>query len=323
MFVQLKNRLAFIFENARWHALPQSIISCILAICLAANEKNFSLLNGFLGTIGVISVHLSANLFDDYFDYIQDKVCIRNKTKGARSLKCANIINGEASVTDFLRWAISFGTIASAIGIYFIAKIGLPVIYFMLAGAFLTIFYSAPPFKLSYRGFGELVIGLMFGPLLVCGLFYVATETITTSALLMSAATGLLATNIVYVHSIMDTKADEACDKLTLAGILKTKSLQMIALCIFTFLPFVIAFITSKFLGTILLTTLPLAIYLVYVMSDKKRHKILFRFIPQKRWKCTLKADYDYFITRWLLARNFMTLFVGIICIFYILKVAK
>lgn len=323
MFIQVKKRLAFIFENARWRALPQSIISCILAICLAAEAKNFSIVNALLATIGVISVHLSANLFDDYFDYTQGKVCIRNKTKGARSLKCAHILNGDASIADFLRWAISFGALASIIGAYFISKIGLPVIYFMLTGAFLTIFYSAPPFKLSYRGLGELVIGLMFGPLLVCGLYFVATENITSSAMLMSIATGLLATNIVYVHSIMDIKADEACEKLTLAGFLKKKPLQMLALCFFTFTPYVIAFITSKILGSILLITLPLAIYLIYVMNDKKRHKILFKFLPKSHWKCTIKADYDYFITRWLLARNFMTLFIGIICIFYIVKAVK
>ena len=320
MFIQAKKRLAFIFENARWLALPQSIISCILAICIGLSCPSFNILFAILATLGVISAHLSANLLDDIFDYILGKVEVRNKTRNGRTIKCQHILNKSASITDFIIWATTFGSIAILIGLFFLYKFGVTVLYFIITGGLLSIFYSAPPLKLSYRGLGELVIGLMFGPLLVCGVYFVSTGLFSYEAILLSIATGLLATNIVYVHSIIDTKVDYACEKQTLATILKTKPCQIFALCIFTFCPYIIGFIISKILGIVLLLTLPLAVFLVIIVTNNKRYKILFRQLPQRSWKHILKTENETFYTRWLLARNFMTVFVTIICIYYIIK---
>ena len=320
MFVQLKQRLAFIMINARWRAIPQSLISCMVAICSSLSSPNFNLLYSIMATIGVVSAHLSANLLDDIFDYIQDKVCIRNKAVSGRTLKCENILNKTASIKDFVIWACGFGGIAVCIGLYFLFKLGLPILYFIILGAFLAIFYSAPPLKLSYRALGELVIGLMFGPLLVCGVCFVLTHEISSVAIITSLMTGLLATSIVYVHSIIDTEVDKLCEKTTLAVALKTKTNQLIALAIFIFTPYFLAFLISPILGLVLLTTLPFAIYLMNIVNDSKRHKILFRTLPKKAWKVILKYNNEYFYTRWLYTRNFMTLFVGIVCVYFIIK---
>ena len=58
MFIQPKNRLAFILENARWRALPQSVISATLAICLALNSNSFNILFALLGLLGVVCAPL-------------------------------------------------------------------------------------------------------------------------------------------------------------------------------------------------------------------------------------------------------------------------
>lgn len=320
MFIQPQNRLAFILENARWLALPQSIISAILAICLALNSNSFNIVFALLGLLGVVCAHLSANLLDDIFDYILGKVEIRNKSRNGRTIKCQHILDKSASLKDFIIWAINFGAIAVGIGIFFLIKLGLSVLYFILAGGFLSIFYSAPPFKLSYRGLGELVIGVMFGPLLVCGMFLVSTGYISKEALLLSIATGLLATNIVYVHSMIDSNIDKACDKQTLATILKTKPKQIFALSLFTFIPYIIGFMVSIKLGIALLLTLPIAIFLLITMKSDRRYKCLFRALPKNSWKYIIKTGNEVFYTRWLLSRNFMAIFVGIICIYYLLR---
>ena len=72
-----------------------------------------------------------------------------------------------------------------------------------LAG-FLGIFYSAPPFKFGYRGLGEPVIGIIFGPLLMTGCFYAAAGCVSSEVLWLSAAVGLLVMNILYTHSFID-----------------------------------------------------------------------------------------------------------------------
>lgn len=320
MSIQKKDRLSLIFKNARSAALPQSFMSCVLAVVLGLRIEQFSFINAILAIFGVLSAHLSANLFDDIFDYMQGKVDVRNSTCVGRAKKCNDIVEGRVGLSDFVNWAVGFGVVAVLIGLYFVFTVGLEVFYFIFIGALLIIFYSAPPIKLSYRGFGELVIGLMFGPLLVCGVYYVTTGIITTEAVLFSFATGLLATNIVYVHSIVDVEVDKLCEKKTLAVILNSKSNQLIALSIFTLIPYILAFLASKILGILLLVTLPIAIFLVYVLKDSKRYKILFKQLPKTSWKYIIKCGNEYFYTRWLLSRNFMTLFVGIVCIYYLVE---
>ncbi len=320
MFIRLKDRLVFILENARYRALPQSVISILAAVSAALCNKNFLPLNALLAFIGVICVHLSANLLDDFFDYIQGVVPLRNAVKTGRGLKCENILNGNVTPGEFFLWGAFLGLIAGGIGIYFLITIGLPVVYFILIGMFFAVFYSAPPFKLSYRGLGELVIALMFGPLLVCGVYYVLTQNLTMTSVIVSLITGFLTANIVYVHSVVDIEADNACNKITLAVLLKNDYLRFLALFLFTMLPFGLAFIISVPLGIVLLITLPAAVYLLYVMSDKKRHRVLFKLIPRKMWKSAIKNGNEYFYSRWLLARDFMTLFVTILSAYFILK---
>ena len=70
MSIQLKDRLSLIFKNARLAALPQSFMSCVLAVVLGLRVEQFSLFNAILATLGVLTAHLSANLFDDIFDYM-------------------------------------------------------------------------------------------------------------------------------------------------------------------------------------------------------------------------------------------------------------
>ena len=313
-------KITFILTNARYRALPQSVMSAAVIICFALNSTDFSPLNAILAFAGVICVHLSANLLDDFFDYIQGKVLVRNKVKTGRALKCENIINGKATPAQFFLWSAIFALTACSIGLYFILKIGLPVLYFIIAGAFFSIFYSAPPLKLSYRGLGELTIGLMFGPLLGCGVYYVSTGTLSALPVTVSTITGLLAANIVYVHSMVDIDADIACVKTTLAAALKNDYLRFLALFLFTIIPYGLAFVISPLLGTLLLTTLPAAVYLLFVMRDKKRHKMLFRLIPKKLWKSAVKTGNEYFYSRWLFARDFMTIFVSIMSLYFIIK---
>ena len=160
----------------------------------------------------------------------------------------------------------------------------------------------------------------MFGPLLVCGVYYVTTGSITSEIVLFSFATGLLATNIVYVHSIADIEVDKLCEKKTLAVVLNSRTNQLIALSIFTLTPYILAFCASKLLGILLFVTLPMAIFLIYVLKDSTRYKILFRQLPRASWKHIIKCGNEYFYTRWLLSRNFMTLFVGIVCLYYLVE---
>src|SRR6267143_1591397 len=57
--------------------------------------------------------------------------------------------------------------LGSLIGFYLIFQPGLyQLFWFGLIGVVSTYFYVGPPFKLAYRGVGEFLVGLNFGPVM-------------------------------------------------------------------------------------------------------------------------------------------------------------
>lgn len=76
-------------------------------------------------------------------------------------------------------------------------------------------FYTAPPLRIAYRGAGEPVIFLLFGPLAGLGTFYVQTGGVNAGAVLLSCAVGVLATTILFLHHFPQHAADAKHGKRT------------------------------------------------------------------------------------------------------------
>lgn len=324
--------IIFWINNARYYSLAQSFWACIIAICIAINNSNFNLINAILATIGVLFAHLSVNLLDDYFDYKLGTVEKRKELKGnIRSGKCIYLENGKATTKELFACASCFGLIALLIGFYLFLQTGMPVIFITLIALILGYFYSAPPFKLSYRGMGEIIVGLMFGPLLMNGIYYCSTKTFDFQLIIISFAIASLVTNILYVHSIMDEKADKAVNKKTLAVILKSKTFKLIALVFFAIYPYwiiTIGILEYNFDKLLFFTylTIPLTIILIKFMIEFMNKKIInhqpkFWMGKMEQWDKFKSIGIDWFMIRWFLARNIMTFFSIIICCAYIVKV--
>ena len=63
-----------------------------------------------------------------------------------------------------------------AVGVYLTLRGGWPILAFALLGGMAAIFYVAPPIRWAYRGLGELVIALSYGPWMVLGSLYLHTR---------------------------------------------------------------------------------------------------------------------------------------------------
>lgn len=319
----------FWFENARYHAVAQSLWAAVTAVCVALNHSSFNLKYSVLAVIGVIFAHLSINLLDDYFDFKIGSVDKRNELGNSiRKGKCKYLTEGKTTPKQLFACACIFGLIALILGGILFYYRGLPILIIASIAIILGFFYSAPPLKLSYNGFGELVVGLMFGPLLMNGVFYCATGTISLQLLLLSFAVGSLVTNIVYVHSIMDMKADGAVGKKTLAVLLKKNYFRLTALVFFAIYPYwiigtgILRYKMPELLWFVFLT-LPLTAVLVkfmveYVNGIKKEHQPKFWMGQFECWDRIKSIGIEWFMIRWFLARNIMVFFSMIICAAYI-----
>lgn len=323
------NTIRFWIKNARVQSLPQSVLPAVLALCLAIPFADFSPLLGILGILGVVCGHLGLNLFDDYFDYRKKKTDYRESMvhEGfrARIGKCIYLTSGEATLKDLLLASSTFSVIALIIGAVILYFRGEGILYFMFLTAFLGISYSGAPLRLSYRGFGELLIGLIFGPMVMTGVFYAACGVINSMIILISIPVGLLVANILYVHSILDFHPDKKIGKYTLAVLLDNPRKMLVVLSIILFAPYlIITFgIVKGYLSvwfTLLVLTLPMAIALFhmmisYIQNPTQKFSPSRWMGPMNNWQRIEAAGIDWFMIRWYLARNLLSSFCFIVMI--------
>lgn len=321
----------FWWQASRAFSLGQTVGAAAVAVCVALIYPNFNAWFATVAVFGVMCVHLCANLLDDYFDYVTGDVEKRNEVEtGVRSDKCIAIQNGETTPRGFFVCASVLALMALICGGYLFLHRGMPILILTIIGAFLGFFYSAPPLKLSFHGLGDIVIGLMFGPILMNGIFYCATGTVSLQLLLLSVAFGSLITNIVYVHSIMDVELDLKCGKKTLAGVLPNKYFAFALLVLFALYPYWLVTIGAYRYGMPKLTvavylTISLTVILIKFMWENiigstKKHTPRFWMGPMENWDRIQAQGTEWFYIRWLLARNITMFFSVIICIAYILK---
>jgi len=105
---------------------------------------------------------------------------------------------------------------ALAVGVYLTYRGGWPIFAFALAGGLAAIFYVAPPIRWAYRGLGETVIALSYGPWMVLGSFYLHTGTLSWGALWASLVPGLLIMALAVVNAIPDYHQDRLVGKRNL-----------------------------------------------------------------------------------------------------------
>jgi len=330
--MKVLNFIKFWFENARYHSLVQSFWPAAAALCIASSYSGFNIKYDVIAVIGVLLAHLSVNLFDDYFDFKLGSVEKRNQLEGViRSGKCKYILDGGASLSQLFAAAAVFGILALLAGFYLFLHRGMPVLIIAGLAGLLGFFYSAPPLKLSYNALGEIVVGLMFGPLLMNGVFYCAAGTVSLQVLLLSFALGSLIVNILYVHSIMDMKADTASGKRTLATILPNKFFRLTALVFFAIYPYWIVLTGVLRYGmpkcalavflTVPLTVVSIKYMIEYENGVKKDHEPKFWMGQMECWDKMKALGIDWFMIRWLLARNITGFFSLILCAAYIFRV--
>lgn len=335
------NTIHFWIKNARSISLPQSLLPALLAVSTASiagvggttiyvyNGGGFCWWLALLAVFGVACAHLGMNLADDYFDYrggVVEKMSVLSDDSIRRRMeKCHYIADGRATVADLRRAMIVFLSIAAACGIVIFAFRGWMTLVLMALGAALGLSYSGGPLQLSFRGYGELVIGLLFGPLLMTGVQYSACGMIDWSIILLSVAVGLLVTNIVYTHSVIDADNDTKSQKMTFARLLKSHYRQIAATTAFVLTPFLIIFIGTaagiwhwSYLFVSL--TLPLALFIIksircFLLEIEYINEPRWWMGPMGNWQAYKKAGIDWFLLRWLPARNLVTFFCLIILI--------
>lgn len=326
-FIKLGEKLKFYSDISRSMSLLQTVIPYALAVIFAAKNYQINYPLSLLGLIGIVPAHLGANLLDDYLDW--RKGIVREHKKLIDSWICPqthrcfyfkdNLITPESvlKITS-LMFALS-----GLILLYTAVSAGFMVLLIAGLAAFLGFSYSVLPLKLSEKGFGEITVGLIFGPLLMSEAYVIAGGNIDFLIILTSFMIGLLIVNILHTQSIMEFEPDMDDRKMTLAVSLKTQNnafLVQILILATVYLTLSIGVVTGVYPFLTLLTfiTLPKAVGLIRMMEsnqiDKRRWMGL-----MENWGHYQEEGLDWFMLRWFVSRNLLIEVVVILGLTYIL----
>jgi 1,4-dihydroxy-2-naphthoate octaprenyltransferase len=156
------------------------------------------------GFAGVVLSVIGVEAFNEYFD-------AREGTD--RVFNPADL----PAIPPAVFWlgTIAFGA-ALAVGVYLTWRVGWPILAFALLGGAAAIFYEAPPIRWSYRGLGETVIGLSYGPWMVLGSLYLHAGALSWAAFAASLVPGLMVTALAVVNAIPDFHQDRLVGKRNL-----------------------------------------------------------------------------------------------------------
>ncbi len=116
----------------------------------------------------------------------------------------------------FFKLGILAVALAFAISIYLTLQTGWPVLLFSFLGFLGVYFYVGPPIRWAYRGFGETVIGLCYGPFMVLGSYYIQTRRIDFVPVFVSAICGLSVFCLAVLNEIPDYYQDMLVGKRNL-----------------------------------------------------------------------------------------------------------
>jgi len=183
--------------------------------------------------IGVICLHISIDLLNDYWDYKRgiDKVTKRTKFSGGSGVLPENILTSKSVYIA----GILFLVIGTLVGGYLVLVRGITIAIILVFAIFAVYFYST---TIVNAGLGEVFVAVK-GTLIVIGTVYVQIGALEPAALYNGIIIGLLSAVVLFVNSIPDYDADRSKGRHTLVIILGTQRASKI-FPLFILVPYVL-----------------------------------------------------------------------------------
>lgn len=195
-------RLRFLFA---------SVIAVSVGLAINWNQtSSMDLFSAALTFIGVVALHASVDLLNDYWDFKRgiDKITKRTKMSGGTGV----LPEGLLKPSSVYRAGLVFLIIGGGIGAYFVATNGIVIAVILGFAIFSIYFYST---KIVDSGLAEFFVALK-GGLIVLGTFFIQTSQLTQEAILGGIVVGVLSSLVLFIASFPDYDADKSKGRRTL-----------------------------------------------------------------------------------------------------------
>ena len=239
--------------------LLASIIAVSVGLALHWSQNgSIDYLDIILTFAGVLALHASVDLLNDYWDFKRgiDTKTTRTKMSGGTGV----LPEGLLKPSSVYRAGVLFLIIGSLIGSYFVITNGI-LIAIILGFAILSIYFYST--KIVDSGLGEFFVAVK-GSMIVIGTFFIQSGEVTVESILAGIVIGTLSSLVLFIASFPDHDADKSKGRKTLVIIVgKKKAVKLFWL--FPLVSYVIILIGVSvnlfpFLSLISLLSFPLMI---------------------------------------------------------------
>lgn len=211
----MKKSLKAWFSVARVNFLPLSIILVFLGTAIAFYDGFLNIPRAILALVGLILLHMSVNVLNEYFDYKSglDFKTAKTPFSGGSGTLPAGLLDPKKV---YIFGIVCFLSGAS-IGAIFLLITKLLLVPIIVLGAIFILFYTT---HLAKWLLGELAAGMGLGLLPVLGSYVVQAESYSLKALIASVPSGILVFNLLFLNEFPDLEADKEVGRKNLVILL-------------------------------------------------------------------------------------------------------
>ncbi len=257
----------WIFAARPW-SFPASSMPALLAFTYVFYISHFQTItvNWFLGifaVLGAIIFHAGGNLVSDYFDY-------KNGVDREDTFGAGMLVNKVFEPKTILYYGLGTLTAGTMLGLYLYSQTGLPLLIIGIVGMIGAGFY----FQFKSKALGDLLIFIVYGPVISLGTFYAMTSIVCWEAIALCFPITFITVNILHANNTRDILSDKRANIKTLAmnlGINKSIILykSLLGMAYVSSILLVVTGIIS-WITLAVFITLPVALKNIKIMNNAK-----------------------------------------------------
>lgn len=194
---------------ARPKTLAASVMPVLLACALTYKEEKFNFIPALLCFVFALLAQIVSNFLNDYYDFI--KGSDRNDRLGPERA----VSKGWISPKVMLNTSILLIIFACLLGCILIYYAGWKLIFVGIGVALGVFAYSAGPYPLAYKGWGDICVLIFYGIIPVGFTYYVQTLAWSPEATIAGFSIGIVTVNILVANNYRDREQDKISGKNT------------------------------------------------------------------------------------------------------------
>ena len=225
----MANFIKSIFIAIRPKTLSASIAPVLVgsSIAFKSSIDDFQINIFLLTLLAAIFIQIGTNFANDVYDFI--KGADNDERLGPLRAVQANLI----SIRNMkILTGVAF-LLSIICGFPLVLVGGFPILIVGLLSIISGYAYTAGPYPLGYNGWGDVFVFIFFGPIAVCGTFYLQLGYISVESIVSGIILGCLSVTLLCVNNIRDVASDKKVGKRTIAVRFGIKIVRVIFIMLF------------------------------------------------------------------------------------------